>query len=75
MDCTPAIDQKAAIRYLLGQRVLERILRLRKEARLVEKFRGLQMRELLAQLLLGVVDDGVEQVERDVPSNDGGRLQ
>ena len=75
VDGVPAISQKTAVGHLLRQRVLERVLRLRKEARLVEKFRGLQVRELSAEIRLVPVGDGVKQVERDVLSDDSRRLQ
>ena len=75
VDGAPAIGEEAAIRHLLRQRVLERVLRIGKEAGLIEKLPGLQKRELAAHALLRLIGDGVEQDERDVLSDNGGRLQ
>ena len=75
VDGTPTIGEETAVRHLLRQRVLERVLRIGKEACLVQKLRGLQKRELSAHALLGLIGDGVEQNERDVLSDDSGRLQ
>ena len=52
VDGAPAIGEETAVRHLLRQRVLERVLRFGKEACLVQKLRGLQERELSAHALL-----------------------
>jgi hypothetical protein len=75
MDGAAAVGEETAVRHLLRQRMLERVFRVWKEARLVEKLRGLQMRKLAAQVILGPVGDGVEQGEGNLLSDDRGRLQ
>ena len=63
----PALAEEAAVGHLVRQRVLERVLEVGKEARLVEELRGLQPGEPSAQLLLGLVGDGLQQRERARP--------
>ena len=71
VDGAPAIGEEAAIRHLLRLRVLERVLRVGKQACLVEKLRGLQKRQLSTHALVGLISDGVEQDEGDVLADDG----
>jgi hypothetical protein len=75
VDGAPAVSEETAVRHLLRERMLERVLQIGKEACLIQKLRGLQKRELSAHALLGLIGDGVEQNERDVLSNDSRRLQ
>src|SRR5215471_4445302 len=49
MEGTPSLVEETAIGYLLRQRMLKRVFQLRKEARLIEKLRRLQMGERLTQ--------------------------
>ena len=55
--------------------VLESVLEVREEPRLVEELGGLQMTETVPDLILGQVGDGLEQSERHVCADDRGRLE
>src|SRR3954470_22261292 len=59
----------------MGKRVLERVLDLRKETCLIEKLRSLKSRESVANFLLGLIRDGLEEHERYILANDGCRLK
>jgi hypothetical protein len=48
----PVVEQ-TAVRHLVGQRVLERQLKLRKQAPLVEELGGLELRQAVPQLVIG----------------------
>ena len=50
----PALVEQAAVGHLVGERVLERVLEVGEEARLVEELGGLEMGEPSAQLLLAL---------------------
>jgi hypothetical protein len=63
------------VRDFVSERVLERVLEVRKEPGLVEELRGLQVRELGAHLVLRRVGNGQEQRHRHVLADDGGRLE
>ena len=63
------------VRHLVRERVLERVLEVRKEPGLVEELRGLQVRELGAHLVLRRVGDGQEQRHGHVLADDGGGLE
>src|SRR5262249_21002156 len=71
----PPLVEEAAIGHLLCERMLKRVFELRKQARLVEKLRGLQMGECPTQSLLGECGDGLQQREGDVLANDRRTLQ
>jgi len=55
----PVVEQPL-VRHLVSERMLERVLEVRKEPGLVEELRGLQVRELGAHLLLRRVGNGQE---------------
>jgi hypothetical protein len=55
--------------------VLEGVLELRKEIGLVQELGGLELDEVLSQLLVRQIRDRVEKPERNVRSDDGGRLE
>ncbi len=67
--------EEPAIRHLMSQRVLERVLDVGEEARLVQEFRGLQVREGTAHRLLVSVSDALEEHQRDVLADDRGGLE
>src|SRR5262244_2530830 len=75
MQPTPSLLQKARVSHLVGQGMLERVLVLRKEPRLVEEPGRLEPNEPFAQLLIGSPADLSEQGNRDVPTNHGRRLE
>src|SRR5262245_53111256 len=70
-----ALLQEAAVRDLVRERMLERVLDLGEESRLVQELGGLQPCQTLAQLALAQVSDGFKQVERHVLADDRGGLQ
>src|SRR5215510_724136 len=58
---TPTLLQQAAVGHLMGQGVLEGILALGKEARLVEELGSLQVGETAMQRLFGNLSDSLQQ--------------
>jgi hypothetical protein len=50
----------------VGERVPERVLGVREQPRLVEELPRLELGQALAQSVLGLVGDGLEQLEGDV---------
>src|SRR6266498_1243506 len=75
VQLSPAFLEQAAVGYLVRERVLEGVFRVRKEGRLVDELRRLQMREAAAQFLLRLPGDGGQQRECDILADDGGRLK
>src|SRR2546422_1993962 len=75
VECTPAILEEAAVGNLVGQRVLEGVLQLGEEPRLVEELRCLQPGEPLAKALLRLLGDRLQQRERHVLADDRCRLE
>src|SRR5262245_14622825 len=71
---TPLL-QEAAVRDLVGERMLERVLQIRKQTRLVQELGRLQMREPAPKILFTQIGDGQQQRERHVLADDGGRLE
>ena len=70
-----ALPEEGIVGDLLGQRVAERVLHARKEAELVEEISGLEDGEVAPDLVLRHVGDGLEQYQRHILADDGGRLQ
>ena len=70
-----AVLQEAAVRHLVRERMLERVLRIGEKARLVEELGGPKVRELPAHLVFGDVRDGVQEVEGHILADDGGALE
>jgi hypothetical protein len=58
----------------VGQRVLERVLEIGKEPRLVEELGGLEIGQGAAQIVLVVVCDRLQKRERHVPPDHGRHL-
>ena len=75
MERAPAVLQHAAVRDLVGQRVLEGVLEIREEARLVQELGRLEVSEPVSKAALEHIDDSLQERERHVLSDDGGRLQ
>src|SRR5262245_6744698 len=75
MQCPLLLAKESLVGHLVRKRVLERVLEVREEPRLVEELRGLQARELGAYAILGRVDDGQEQREWHVLADDGSGLK
>ena len=59
----------------MRERVLEGVLEIREEARLVEELGGLEVGEPATQLFLGQLGDGEQERERHVLADDRGRLE
>ena len=75
MQHAPALLEQAPVGDLVGERVLEGVLEIREQARLVEELRPLEVPEPLAQAVLGLLRDRLEERERDVLPDDGGGLE
>ena len=59
----------------MGQRVLERVLGIRKQGRLVEELGGPETFEAERQVLAADVGNRLQQLKRDVLAHHGGGLQ
>jgi hypothetical protein len=70
----PVVEQPA-VRDVVGERVLERVLAVRKEPGLVEELRGLQVSQLGPHLGLRRVGNGQEQRHGHVLADDGSGLE
>ena len=75
VECAPALAEKAAIRDLVREGVLERVLEVREQARLVQELRALESTEPLVQPILVEAGDREQQAERDALAHDGRRLE
>ena len=70
----PVVEQSPVCDFV-GERVLERVLEVRKEPGLVEELRGLQVGQLGAHRGLRRVGNGQEQRHGHVRADDRGRLE
>ena len=59
MERAPAPLKHACVGDLVGERVLERVLEIGKEARLVQELGGLEVAQFPAKIILGRVRDGL----------------
>ena len=75
VEIAAALVEERPIRDLVSQRVLEGVLDLGKEARLVEELAGLQPDEPGAEYVRIEAADGLEEWQRHVLSDGGSRLQ
>ncbi len=75
MQPAALLVQKRSVSHLVGKRVLEGVLDIREQARLVEKFHDLQVREALAQREFGLAVQRLEQRQRNVLADDGSRFE
>lgn len=71
----PAVLEHASVGYIVRKRVLERVLQVGEEARLVEEFRCLKMAETASQLILSQAGDTLQERQGHVLADHGGRLQ
>jgi hypothetical protein len=69
------VVEQPLVRHLMRERVLERVLEVRKDPRLVEELRGLEVGELGAHLVLRRVGNSQEQGHGHVLADDRGRLE
>jgi hypothetical protein len=67
--------EQRAVGDLIGERMLEGVLEIREEARLVEELRSLEVSEPLAQAVLRRFRDRLQQRKGDVLPDDGGGLE
>ena len=71
---TPLLKQ-AAVRHLVREGVLECVFEIGEKSGLVQELGGLEPAEALAQGFLALVCDRLEEGERDVLADHGGRLK
>ena len=75
MQRLPSFLQEAPVGDFVRQRMLEGVVELREEVRLVEELGCLKVRETLTEIPLSVLDDGLEQNERHVLADHRGSLE
>ena len=75
VEGAPTLLQEAAVGHLVGERVLERVGRIREHPRLVQELGGLEPGETGGQYVGGSASDGGEHSHRDVRADDRRRLQ
>ena len=71
----PPLLEETAVGHLVGQGVLEGVLELGEQLRLVEELGRLQVRQAVVQGLLGQLGNGLEQGQGHLRANDGGGLE
>ena len=75
MERAPPLLQQAAVGHLVGEGVLEGVLELGEEARLVEELGRLEVREAAVQRRLGQLGNGLQQRQGHLRADDGGGLE
>src|SRR5215472_12921928 len=75
MLVAPTLVQHPAVRYLVGERMLERVFEVGKQARFIQELACLQFGQSALQLVLRRFCDGSEKRVRHVLTNDCGCLQ
>jgi len=75
MQGATALLEQAAVRYLVGERVLERILQLREQAGLVQEFGCLECRHPAAEVFVIRISDSTQKGVRHILADHGGRLE
>ena len=75
MQPPPPLPQEAVVGHLVGQGMLEGVVRLGEQAGLVEELGGLQVRQAAVQGGLGQLGDGLEQRQGHLSANDGRGLE
>src|SRR5437867_3572850 len=75
MKRTAPLVEETAVRDLVRERMLEGVLEVREQTRLIEELGGLEVSKTPAELRLGKVGNPFEQCHRDVFADSGGRLQ
>ena len=75
MDVATALVEHSSVGDVVGERVLEGVLQVRKELRRVEKFGTLQVVEQTAELILRQSTNCVQQGERGVMSDNRRLMQ
>src|SRR5215472_1359020 len=75
VERTAALVEQSAVRDLMGQRVLERVLEIWEQRGLMEELCRLQLRQPRTKLLFGLLGNLAEQNERHVLADDRGNLE
>ena len=75
MQRPPPLLEQAAVGHLVRQGVLEGVVLLGEEPRLVEELGRLQVRQTAVQRRLGQLGNGLQQGQRHLRADDRGRLQ
>jgi hypothetical protein len=75
MQCPSPFLEQRFVGHLLGEGVLEGVLPLGEEARLVEELGPLELGQIAVQRLLREVGDGLEQGQGHLVADDRGRLE
>jgi hypothetical protein len=75
MEYAPTVVEHAPVGHLVSEGVLERVLEIREDARLVEELGGLEVGEPTAKAFLGHVGDGLQECEGHILPDDGGSLK
>jgi hypothetical protein len=75
VEDAPSLVREMLVGSLLGEGMLEGVLALGKEASLIEELGDLQVSEAVADLLLRLLGDGLQEGQRDFPANDGCSLE
>ena len=75
VEYLPPFVQEGPVGDLVGERVLERVCPLGEHRRLVEELGCLEVRQPVVQRVLGQLGDRVQERERDILADHGGRLQ
>jgi hypothetical protein len=75
VQCPPSLLEQRLVGHLLGEGVLEGVLDLGEQARLVEELGGLQMGEAPAERRLGHLGHGLEERQRHLVADDGSSVQ
>ena len=75
VEAPPPILEQAPVGHVVGQGVLEGVLEIREEPRLVEELGGLEVARPAAERLLRLLRDGLEEGEGHVLADDGGGLE
>ena len=71
MECAPAVLEHAPVGDLVGEGVLEGVLKIREEARLVKELGGLEVGKPVPKAGFGHVGDGPQERERHNLPDDG----
>src|SRR5262245_3012019 len=75
VESTPPVLEQAAISDFVGQGMLEGVLKIREEPRLVEELGRLKLGQAPAQRVLGKLGDSLQEPEGHVLADDRGGLQ
>src|SRR3970282_1251395 len=75
VERSASILEEVSVGHLVGERVLEGVLKLGEEGRLVEELGGLEVAEVATERVLGQLRQGPEDGEGDILADNGRRLK